>query len=129
MDESYEFMMYVKGQKSIEPWYCEICCINEIKLQVNSINEPPVYHEWEQYVLQCGHLVHPRCYYTWCFNRVEPGCNTCGIFFVKKSNIVCSYCWTCEHQSMNCPVGKMPYYIGHRQRFHEAMFYETLHED
>ena len=105
MDESYECIYYVKEQKTIEPWTCHICNITEIKLKLGKNK----FMEWEQYKLQCGHTVHPRCYRVWSYKQGTVGCPTCGLLPMTDENINCYQCTTWGHKTNDCPLLQFTY--------------------
>ena len=110
MDESYTCLFYVKEQQSAEPWTCELCHVHEMKIPLHGNR----FHIWYQYRLECGHLVHPRCYRKWCYKKECVGCQTCGKKEEVDANKCCGHCWTWGHPSEDCPVWRM----GSQHRIH-----------
>lgn len=102
MDESYECMLYIREQQSIEPWSCVICKIDEIKIPLRNGQ----FHIWDQYKLECGHLAHGRCYRKWCFKNECVGC-PCNKKEQVDKNRNCRHCWAWGHPSEDCPVLRM----------------------
>ena len=118
MDESYECIYYVKEQKTIEQWTCLLCNIIEIKLKLGKhkvINKDmdkgmDKFMEWDQYKLQCGHMVHPRCYRVWSYKQDAVGCSICGLLPLTDENIHCYQCNTWGHKSNDCPILQFTYH-------------------
>ena len=125
MDESNECELYVKERTSEEPWTCELCKISEIKIQLLG----NLYHQWKQYELRCGHLVHPRCYRKWCFQQDVVGCPTCGPLPLTEENATCRHCRNWGHPSIKCPVLTMTLYHDLHRYYRELtmMLYPSQH--
>jgi hypothetical protein len=124
MDESYECIYYVKEQKTIEPWTCLLCNITEIKLKLGKHK----FMEWEQYKLQCGHTVHPRCYRVWSYNQGTVGCPTCGLLPMTDENMNCYQCSTWGHKTNDCPLLQFTYRHLYLVQKHYATFREEKRE-
>ena len=124
MDESYECIYYVKEQKTIEPWTCLLCNITEIKLKLGKHK----FMEWEQYKLQCGHTVHPRCYRVWSYKQGTVGCPTCGLLPMTDENMNCYQCSTWGHKTNDCPLLQFTYRHLYLVQKHYATFREEKQE-
>jgi hypothetical protein len=124
MDESYECIYYVKEQKTIEQWTCLLCNITEIKLKLGKHK----FMEWEQYKLQCGHTVHPRCYRVWSYKQGTVGCSTCGLLPMTDENMNCYRCSTWGHKTNDCPILQFTYRHLYLVQKHYATFREEKRE-
>jgi len=62
----FDCMFYVKDVKNNRE-LCKVCMTEE------ETDTP-----WDRYQLKCGHMMHTRCYRTWCSVKQSVVCPYCG---------------------------------------------------
>lgn len=119
--ESYDCIYYVRDKLTLNPWACHLCGIHEKQSKV----------PMEQYVLPCGHIVHPSCYHAWAKDMVgcpKPSGDSCKLLPKTEENMNCWRCKRWGHSTNHCPIvaftQRHPFFCDGKERERDRTEYE-----